>query len=55
MRIKADLNGLIQIWGFEIINGEKRYVRHVRFEKKGNNAKVITRKLVYDYLGPIPE
>ncbi|CCX30157.1 hypothetical protein FPQ18DRAFT_315313 [Pyronema domesticum] len=44
-----------QIWGFEIINGEKRYVRHVRFEKKGNNAKVITRKLVYDYIGPIPE
>jgi len=41
-----------QIWGFEMVNGEKRYVRHVKFEKDG--VKTLTRKLIYNYIGPVP-
>jgi len=43
-----------QTWGFEIINGDKRYVRHLYFKcpKRGN---VIKNKLIYDYVGPVPE
>ncbi|KAL0951390.1 hypothetical protein HGRIS_008086 [Hohenbuehelia grisea] len=43
----------IQTWGFEIIDGVKRYTRHVHFT--GPKGQVITRRLVYDYLEPIPE
>lgn len=39
-----------QTWGFEDLNGERRYTRHV-VVKKGSNVKRI--KLVYDYMGPL--
>ncbi|KAI0051652.1 hypothetical protein FA95DRAFT_1602421 [Auriscalpium vulgare] len=39
-----------QIWGFEEINEERRYVRHVRFVGPGNEK--IQARLVYDYYGP---
>lgn len=34
-------------WGFEQVNGEKRYTRHVFFE--GPKGEVIEIRLVYDY------
>ncbi|KAL1311635.1 hypothetical protein AAFC00_001745 [Neodothiora populina] len=37
-----------QTWGFEVIGGERRYVRHV-FAKKGKEEHRI--KLVYDWQG----
>lgn len=37
-----------QIWGFEVINGERRYVRHV-IVRKGDDWKLA--RLVYDYKG----
>ncbi|KAH9937062.1 uncharacterized protein B0H18DRAFT_1112947 [Fomitopsis serialis] len=40
-----------QTWGFEMINGEKRYVRHVFFQ--GPNEEKITLRLVYDYQGTV--
>ncbi|KAI0652279.1 hypothetical protein C8Q79DRAFT_922775 [Trametes meyenii] len=36
-----------QTWGFEQINGEKRYTRHVFFQ--GPNGELIQVRLVYDY------
>ncbi|KAF8879320.1 hypothetical protein CPB84DRAFT_1793415 [Gymnopilus junonius] len=39
-----------QTWGIEEINGERRYVRHVKFT--GPGGEDIEAKLVYDYLGP---
>ncbi|KIJ23590.1 hypothetical protein M422DRAFT_217487 [Sphaerobolus stellatus SS14] len=38
-----------QAWGFETINGEKRYVRHLRFT---SGSTLIEAKLIYDYVGP---
>jgi len=40
-----------QIWGFEVLNEEKRYVRHLKFQK---DDVLLLRKLVYDYVGPVP-
>ncbi|KAM5531875.1 hypothetical protein V8D89_014429 [Ganoderma adspersum] len=40
-----------QAWGFEQVNGEKRYTRHVYFT--GPNGEVIQNRLVYDYQGPL--
>jgi hypothetical protein len=37
-----------QIWGFEMINEERRYVRHV-IVRKGDDWKQA--RLVYDYQG----
>ncbi|KAI2011514.1 hypothetical protein LOZ52_004778 [Ophidiomyces ophidiicola] len=37
-----------QVWGFEVIDGVRRYTRRVVAEK---NGKVIKARLVYDYLG----
>ncbi|KAF9774295.1 hypothetical protein IL306_007724 [Fusarium sp. DS 682] len=37
-----------QIWGFEEINGERRYVRHIVVTK---DDKRVAAKLVYDYQG----
>ncbi len=37
----------LQVWGFETVNGEKRYARHVYFE--GPKGEVVTIRLVYDY------
>ena len=37
----------VQTWGVEEINGERRYVRHVRLTTpKGDDEQI---KLVYDY------
>ncbi|KAF9037076.1 hypothetical protein BJ165DRAFT_574715 [Panaeolus papilionaceus] len=41
----------IQTWGVEEIEGERRYVRHVKFT--GPKAEDIEAKLIYDYLGPL--
>ncbi|KAJ3487367.1 hypothetical protein NLI96_g3582 [Meripilus lineatus] len=38
-----------QVWGFEIVDGEKRYTRRVVF--KGPNEEKICVRLVYDYKG----
>ena len=37
-----------QVWGFEEVNGERHYVRHV-IVKKGEDWKMA--RLVYDYKG----
>ena len=37
-----------QIWGFEVVEGERRYVRHV-VVRKGEDWKLA--RLVYDYKG----
>ncbi|KAJ4196530.1 Hypothetical protein NCS54_00062500 [Fusarium falciforme] len=46
--VESQGNGWIatQIWGFEEINGERRYVRHVLVTK---GSERVTAKLVYDY------
>ncbi|KAF4952954.1 hypothetical protein FSARC_12533 [Fusarium sarcochroum] len=43
-----ETNGWVatQIWGFEEINGERRYVRHVLLVK---GDKKVTARLIYDY------
>jgi len=38
-----------QIWGFEEIDGQRRYVRHVKFT--GPKGEDIEARLVYDYSG----
>jgi len=38
-----------QTWGFEEINDERRYVRHLDFTSKGEHLQ---KRLVYDYVGP---
>ncbi|KDR85848.1 hypothetical protein GALMADRAFT_132491 [Galerina marginata CBS 339.88] len=40
-----------QIWGMEVINGERRYVRHLKFT--GPNDEDIETRLIYDYRGPL--
>ncbi|PCH33754.1 hypothetical protein WOLCODRAFT_135294 [Wolfiporia cocos MD-104 SS10] len=40
----------VQTWGFEVINGERRYVRHVDFT--GPKGEKVHARLVYDYQGP---
>lgn len=40
-----------QVWGFEKINGEKRYVRHLILDCP-KRKKTLKKKLVYDYVGP---
>lgn len=39
-----------QAGGLEILDGERRYVRHVEVRKGG---EVLQAKLVYDYVGPL--
>ena len=39
-----------QIWGFAIINGERRYTRRVKFT--GPKGEDLEKRLVYDYIGP---
>ncbi|TFK77238.1 hypothetical protein BDN72DRAFT_890999 [Pluteus cervinus] len=41
-----------QTWGFEMIQGEKRHSRHVKFTGPGGEDIEVT--LVYDYLKPLP-
>jgi len=39
------------VWGFEDINGERRYTRRIRFT--GSDGEDIKARLVYDYSGPV--
>jgi len=39
-----------QIWGFEDIDGERRYVRHVLFTHPNETIRA---RLVFDYTGPV--
>ncbi|PKS06336.1 hypothetical protein jhhlp_007084 [Lomentospora prolificans] len=41
-----------QVWGFQEVDGERRYVRNIVI-KKGD--KRVNMRLVYDYLGPLAE
>jgi len=41
-----------QVWGFETINSERRYVRHVNFTAGQENIQA---KLIYDYAGKLVE
>ncbi|CAI4216169.1 unnamed protein product [Parascedosporium putredinis] len=41
-----------QVWGFEEVEGERRYVRHIVIKK---DDKRVNMRLVYDYLGPLAE
>jgi len=40
-----------QTWGFQIINGEKRYARGIYFFTPDEVIKI---RLIYDYVGPVP-
>jgi len=40
-----------QTWGFEDVNGERRYTRHVNFT--GPGGENIRSRLYYDYQGPL--
>ncbi|KAJ8453845.1 hypothetical protein ONZ45_g3040 [Pleurotus djamor] len=40
-----------QTWGFETINGERRYTRHIHFTGPKGEEKFA--RLVYDYDGPL--
>lgn len=40
-----------QVWGFAVLNGERRHVRRIRMT--GTDKKAHHFRLVYDYLGPI--
>jgi len=42
-----------QTWGFEEINGERRYVRHVDFV--GSNNEHVQARMVYDFYAPASE
>jgi len=42
-----------QIWGFEEINGERRYVRHLDFT--GPGGEHLQARLVYDFYAPASE
>ena len=37
-----------QVWGFEEIQGERHYTRHIKFSEKPG-GKVVYARLVYDY------
>lgn len=39
-----------QIWGFQVVDGERRYCRNIRLTKPGE--KTLYTRLVYDYKGP---
>lgn len=43
-----------QFWGFEMVDVERRYVRHVIVKDK-TGKKVLKLKLIYDWAGPLPE
>ncbi|KAH9975628.1 hypothetical protein BJV74DRAFT_862591 [Russula compacta] len=40
-----------EIWGFEEIEGERRYTRHIKFTERPG-GKVVYARLVYDYYSP---
>ena len=39
-----------QIWGFQMVDGERRYARNIVIRK---GDKKVEMRLVYDYLGPL--
>ncbi|KAG2154693.1 hypothetical protein DEU56DRAFT_375555 [Suillus clintonianus] len=39
-------------WGFEVLNGERRYARHVKFTSSDKSDGPIFKHLYYDYVGP---
>lgn len=41
-----------QIWGFQEVNGERRYVRNIVVAKDDQKVEI---RLVYDYLGDLEE
>ncbi|KIJ68600.1 hypothetical protein HYDPIDRAFT_106811 [Hydnomerulius pinastri MD-312] len=41
-----------QTWGFSVVKGERRYVRHVSFTSSDRQEGPIQARLVYDYSGP---
>jgi len=42
-----------QVWGFEEINGERRYSRHIKFT--GPQEERVKALMIYDYIGPNKE
>ncbi|KAF9229134.1 hypothetical protein BS17DRAFT_771080 [Gyrodon lividus] len=42
-----------QTWGFSVVNGERRYVRHTTFTSSDKQDGPIYARLVYDYIGTI--
>jgi hypothetical protein len=40
---------LSQTWGFEVVEGQQRYTRHVLFT--GPKGEVIKARMTYDYHG----
>jgi len=47
MEWKAELT-----WGFEVLDGERRYARHVKFTSSDKKDGPIFKHLYYDYAGP---
>lgn len=41
-----------QTWGFEVLNDERRYARHVKFTSSNKKDGPIFKHLYYDYIGP---
>lgn len=42
-----------QTWGFETLNGVRKYTRHVIVKDK-SGKKILKLKIYYDYAGPVP-
>ncbi|KAG1757733.1 hypothetical protein EDB19DRAFT_60779 [Suillus lakei] len=42
----------LQTWGFEILNGERRHARHLKFTSSNKKDGPIFKHLYYDYIGP---
>ncbi|KAF8140387.1 hypothetical protein EV363DRAFT_345131 [Boletus edulis] len=42
----------VQTWGFSMVNGERRHVRHVTFTSPQKQDGPIHARLVYDYITP---
>ncbi|KAH0838194.1 hypothetical protein J3R83DRAFT_6446 [Lanmaoa asiatica] len=43
----------VQTWGFAMVNGERRYVRHTTFTSTRKQDGPIHTRFVYDYLGAV--
>ncbi|KAG0704332.1 hypothetical protein DFH29DRAFT_911868 [Suillus ampliporus] len=41
-----------QTWGFEMLDGERRHARHVKFTSSDKKDGPIFKHLYYDYVGP---
>jgi len=40
-------------WGFEILNGERRHARHLKFTSSNKKDGPIFKRFYYDYIGPL--